>query len=196
MLISSIWQDHCEIDVLQGNDSVTIDDDVDGQFINVSSSKMEEDHVSLCLRVPELFHVRIEANHLDLRIKNKIHGDVSVISSTGRIEVDKIRGMALDIECPNSDVIVNKTIEGNISINSKSLSAKMVNGENVCIEAENDIQIGAVYGTMSVLKSTGAIKLDLLQGHGEVLKYTAQMIQYSPSPDSYVVHLFIHLGDK
>lgn len=60
---------------------------------------------------------------------------------------------------------INKLLEGNSFISCKSLKGKMINGDNIHINAEGGmIDIEAVYGESTNLYSTSHINVDLCRG--------------------------------
>lgn len=70
---------------------------------------------------------------------------------------------------PAGDVIVNKLLEGSSIIESKSLKAKMINGENVQLRAQGSIDVGAMYSLESALRTTkGNVHVGLMQGNTKV----------------------------
>jgi hypothetical protein len=79
----------------------------------------------------------------------------------------------INFECnlflPTGDVVVNKLLEGSSIIESKSLKAKMINGENVQLRAVGSINVGAMYSLESALRTTkGDVHVGLMQGNTKV----------------------------
>ena len=66
-------------------------------------------------------------------------------------------------------MIVNKLLEGSSINDSKSLKAKMINGESVQLKAMGSINVGAMYSLESALRTTkGDVHVGLMQGNTKV----------------------------
>jgi hypothetical protein len=66
-----------------------------------------------------------------------------------------------------ADVTVKKLIEGNSTINCRSLNAKMINGDNVVVAADN-VQIEAMYGARAGINAVNDITIGLSRGDLDV----------------------------
>jgi DNL zinc finger len=105
---------------------------------------------------------------LNLRVQNKLLGDFAVQCSGGSIVLDKLRGSNLSFNTGDSDITVNKVIEGCSSIHCRSITAQMVNGEEVRLVAKQTISVGAIYAQQAIIQSGGDCKVGLLRGSAHV----------------------------
>lgn len=68
------------------------------------------------------------------------------------------------------DVKVNTLLEGSSTIVSKSLKAKMINGEQVYLITKGSTNVGAIYAQDSVISTeTGDVFVGLMQGNIKVI---------------------------
>lgn len=174
--ISSVWEENC---------TLTVPENLKSSF--VSSYELER-HLtsivfdqevlnSLCPRgsfnvtatVPEHCNIRIKGSHVNLRLKGKIQGDVHVELDSGAIDIDKLRGN-INITNWNGEITVRKALEGNITVKSKKLVAKMINGEKIQLVAlEHEIEALYTSGRMSAdVSSYGDTVIEILQGFSNV----------------------------
>ena len=77
---------------------------------------------------------------------------------------------------------INKLLEGNSFISCKSLKGKMINGDNIHVNAEGGmINIEAVYGESTNLYSTNHINVELCRGDITVWKINNISYKYEQS---------------
>lgn len=178
--ISSAWQDHVNIEsegygeLGQGNcDSfLTIEESVEDETIAI---RCHEDRAIndksakiVKLTVPEMFNISIFAQGIQLELKNKIQGDFSLECSSGRISIDKLRGLNLQFSCGSADLTIKKLLEGNMHVRANRVSGKMVNGDIVDIKCKDSIDIEAMYAKESTLVANGDVTVGLMHGATEV----------------------------
>lgn len=168
--IVSTWENTC---------SVEYDDSSNKEILQILHLPAEEtfcveltaqtDEVNVTIRVPELFNVHVAGEELNLEMKNKFHGDFSVNSTSGQVFIDKIRGADVRIAAGASSVSIRKTIEGNtMLIQSDSLGANMIHGDELSIFCKRNVDVGALYVKESFIEAAGAVDIGLLQGSAAV----------------------------
>lgn len=171
--ITSKWQDHCQISDESHHSLYQI-------AVGKSSNSCEicyKDGDELAYKgdspekvpffdiiVPEIVNLTIVANDLDLNIKNKVMGDIDIMCSSGKINMDKIRGESLNFNCGQADIKVSKLLEGTSSIACRSFYGKMVNGENIKIISMQDVTIEAMYGDSSSINCMRNVHIDIAKG--------------------------------
>lgn len=168
--IVSGWQDHCDIET--EGPSVTILEDFHSNTLTITDTNIRggvsSQPCNITVTVPEMFNCSIQAHSLNLRVRNKLLGDFSVRCEEGSIAVDKMRGLNLLFDCKNSDITVNTLLEGNVAMACKSLQGKMLNGEDVRLEASDSVSIEAMYAEVVSLRCGGPVRVGLLRGHADV----------------------------
>lgn len=74
------------------------------------------------------------------------------------------------------DVKVNTLLEGSSTIVSKSLKAKMINGEQVYLTTKGSTNVGAIYAQDSMISTEiGDVHVGLMQGN---IKVSPNIIYY------------------
>lgn len=105
--IASAWQNHCTVEIGDGEepgDDISIEIDNSSQLLCVSALGSECRPVRIT--VPEMFDVHVTAEHVDLALTNKIQGDVSVSCTSGTVDIDKIRGMSIVLDCGKGELML------------------------------------------------------------------------------------------
>ena len=166
--IQSNWQEHCDLFISEQH-QVQVDHNDTEVRITPPQFQIRGSASSSSIRInaiiPEIFDVYVNANKLQLSMKNKVMGDICVSCNSGQVVVDKARGLDLNFDIGSANLKINKLLEGNIRINCNSLEGKMINGDAVNISCKNGIAIEAMYSKRSVLNNTvGNVSLGLMQG--------------------------------
>lgn len=93
-------------------------------------------------------------------------GDLIVIVKEGDVTIDKVRGENINIKNDQGDIKIVKLLEATKAvIQSRSLMAKMINGEFVDINTNDNISIEAMYAKLSNLSSVcGGVLVDHMKG--------------------------------
>ena len=146
VVIEKQWRDDVEVSFLDDNYEYMMEHS-QGNMLMLSvgaprTANSPDTSLHLCL--PEMFDVKLVAHSLNLRTVNKSHGNFEVSCSEGVLELDKVRGNAMTLHCGSADITVKKLLEGNSSVRCRSFDAKMVNGDEVNILCEGDMNIGAI----------------------------------------------------
>jgi hypothetical protein len=137
--ISSAWQDHCYVSCSENVQVV----ENDGTMGIVKSEK--QDAVEVHATVPEIINLVIRAQNLKMVTKNKLAGDLFLSCNSGSVCLDKIRGDRLDLNLGEAALEITRVLEGNASIASGSVKAKMVNGDNLRFDVLGRVDLGSVY---------------------------------------------------
>ena len=171
--ITSKWQDHCQISDESHHDLYQITN-IDKSSNSCEICYKDDESASkggspekvpfFDIIVPEIVNLTIVANDLDLNIKNKVMGDIDIICSSGKVNMDKIRGESLNFNCGQADIKISKLLEGTSSIACRSFYGKMVNGENIKIISMQDVTIEAMYGDSSFINCMRNVHIDLAKG--------------------------------
>ena len=169
--IVSGWQDYCDIE--SNGPSITILEDTESNTLTITDKNFRggipSQPCNVIVNVPEMFNCNVNARSLNLHLRNKLLGDLHIRCDTGSITVDKVRGSNLLFDCGNSDIHVKTLLEGNVVMACKSLEAKMLNGENVSVNALERLDIEAMYIEDASLSSTGGdIRVGLMRGHVDI----------------------------
>mmetsp|Transcript_9578 Transcript_9578/g.15912 ORF Transcript_9578/g.15912 Transcript_9578/m.15912 type:complete len:493 (+) Transcript_9578:62-1540(+) len=169
--IISQWQDHCDLSFDEDYYHMDFDEDQTAETLNITPKLLKgtgSRASKFTVTVPEYFNVAIDGINLDLSMINKIQGDVSVRCHSGVITVDKLRGHVIEMLCGEGDITVKKLIEGNSCIRSRSLDAKMINGDEIDVRASH-VSIEAIYGAKTHIAATENITVGLSRGHIEAM---------------------------
>jgi hypothetical protein len=172
--ISSRWQDHCDLH-WDGDYALSFHEDVGsgtGGSLTVTATDPSgtgggSKKSVIEIFVPEYLDISIEGNELDLRMKSKIQGDIAVSCSSGNMVVDKLRGALIDLQCGEADLTVRKLIEGNSFLRCRALSAKMINGDLVDIQATH-VSVEAIYGADTSISASDDVVVGLSRGNIQV----------------------------
>ena len=176
--ITSVWQDHCEVhwqsEEERNSGAVTVtegDDDFVHITFNDSKQLQPEQKTKIDLRVPEMVNIYMRGINIDLEMKNKIQGDLSVETQRGSIVLDKVRGQFIDLQIGEATLNVKKVIEASaLNIQCSKLDAKMINGDLIDVHCSKGIQVGAMYSKEARLVSCQGITLRGLHGNVQVSK--------------------------
>ncbi|KAJ1435876.1 hypothetical protein B484DRAFT_417014 [Ochromonadaceae sp. CCMP2298] len=163
--ITSRWQDHCDLSYEDGDYSLRFHEDADLGSLTVTATGTggPRRESAIEIFVPEYLDISIDGNELDLRMKSKIQGDMAVSCTSGSVVVDKLRGEVIALQCGEADLTVRKLIEGNSFLRCRSLSAKMINGDLVNIEATH-VSVEAIYGADTTISASDDVTVGLSRG--------------------------------
>lgn len=174
--ITSVWQDHCEVhwrsEEEKNSGAVTVTEGDDGSaYITFDGSKqLQHEHKSaIDIRVPEIVNIYIRGVHMNLEMKNKIQGDVSIDTQKGSVALDKVRGENIDLLIGDATLNVKKVIEASaLNIRCSKLDAKMINGDFIDVNCTGGVQLGAMYSKEARLVSSKGVNLRGLHGNVQV----------------------------
>ena len=176
--ITSVWQDHCEVhwpseeDRKKGTVVVVEEDDSVAHITfndNDSKQLQPEQPIGINLYVPEIINIHIKGKKVDLEVKNKVQGDISIETQQGSVVVDKVRGENIDIDIGEATLNVKKVIEASaLNVKCSTLDAKMINGDLIDVNCTGNIQMGAMYSKDARLVSGQGIQLRGLHGKVQV----------------------------
>lgn len=165
--IVSAWQDFVVLDCdISTFNELNIVNQTDSQILTISPKSNSIGKFRLT--VPQSIDLAIAGDELQCSIKNKVEGDVSIECNKGSIDLDKVRGMNVVLHLGHAALNVEKLLEGNVSIVASSVSAKMVNGDNVQMSSAGDIKVGAIYAEQCRVHSSGHITLGGMKGQATV----------------------------
>jgi len=171
VVIEKQWRDDVEVSFLDDNYTYSLEQIQDDMLVLSVGSPRTADSAdtSLHLCLPEMFDVKLVAHSLNLRTVNKSHGNFEVNCVEGVLELDKVRGNEVSLNCGSADITVKKLLEGDSSVTCRSFDAKMVNGDKVNIFCEGDIKVGAMYAKLISAKAVqGSVSLGSVHGNATV----------------------------
>lgn len=140
---------------------------------------------NIVIEIPELCNLSVDSQHLDLLIDTKFHGNFSVTSTSGLIDINKIRGAKIVVNAPFSNFKVKK-IEGNASIAAGNFTAKMLYGDNMNVSSDGDLSIGAMYTKTSYLHSVRNLTVGHMQGYAQVNRIFFELLSHSCVFHAYI----------
>ena len=160
----SQWQDYIEIESSVGFDAVV---DEESQVMSIGRGEAGS---FLRIITPEITNVFVRGGEIDLSLVNKFEGDISIECTGGRVQMDKVRGMNINLDCGEAALVSKKLIEGDkVDISCGKMKAKMVNGEAVkLVSNPGGIEVGAAYINRLDVTGTKDVKIDLLNGESRI----------------------------
>ena len=167
--VVSQWQDHCDISY---DGDVSHEVDVEGQVLSVKEGSSPSSSSVVRVVTPETINVFVRGDTLDLKLQNKMEGDIHIACEKGAVRVDKIRGMSISFECGEASLESTKLVEGDtVNIVCGDFYGKMVNGENVSIKSggPGGVSIKAVYANRFAITAASDVQIDLLNGESHVV---------------------------
>lgn len=121
--------------------------------------------------IPGKFDVDVEVEDGGVEVREKIEGDVRILSGNGGIDVDQVKGTYIDIESKEGDVKAG-VLQGNLSVRSRAGVVELgrVQGPNVKIACDgSDVRVNALYATRATIRTReGGVKLEGAQGHTRI----------------------------
>jgi hypothetical protein len=99
-------------------------------------------------------------------LHDQIYGNLHIENNAvdTPITIDKMKGSEISIYNPMGNIQIKKVLEGNIFLACSNISGKMLNGDNIAVQANEEINIEAMYGGDTRLESANMLKLGLFKG--------------------------------
>lgn len=117
--------------------------------------------------IPGKFDVDVEVEDGGVEVREKIEGDVRIMSGNGGIDVDQVKGTYIDIESMEGDVKAG-VLQGNLSVRSTDGIVELgrVQGPNVKVVCGgSDVRVNALYASRATICTReGSVKLEGAQG--------------------------------
>jgi hypothetical protein len=115
--IKSKWQDHCNIEIFDNLDegfSFDVQKDQETLVVSKPSEYLADEKCAkrIDIIIPEYFNLLLNCNEANINIFGKIQGDVIIRNVNGTINLEKCRGMNIDIDSSNGLLAVSKYLEG------------------------------------------------------------------------------------
>ena len=157
----------------------------------------EDDSFKLEINLPEhsnfSFLNTIEDLHTNIKVPRKLEGDVTLETSKGDIEINKLRGENIHVETEDGELSVSSVIEGSQFLMGNNVKAKRLMGKSVHVETcydpyymdnntatsvpenptKGNIDIDALYGGSYHLMGSyfGNINVGTVQGAMKIISY-------------------------
>ena len=165
--IHSVWKEGCTLEhtqqsiahIKQSYENNILSIDVTDDFASYDSN--------IKLFVPEHCNISLKGGNMLLNTIKKIQGDIDIDIKEGTINIEKLRGECVKINLAEGEINVSKVLEGNIKINCEHFKAKMINGNNVLINAI-EAEIEAFYSQHAEINTYGDANISLLTGQCKI----------------------------
>ena len=169
--IKSSWQDHVDLSCNEALLDVHLSEE--DQTLTLSKNESSDmdigEAVVVELTTPELINLYIYGLYSDIKIENKIEGDVMIQCESGDINIDKVRGKNIAIKTTDANITSRKLIEGaDVLVKGGTINAKMINGDSVKILSESTIDVGAMYTRSLTMISKKDVNIGLMNGNAYV----------------------------
>ena len=163
--VVSQWQDHIEVHNSEKFETVV---DKESQVMSIQCG---DDESFLRVITPESINIFVRGQVMNLSLRNKIEGDIEVNCTGGSVNIDKVRGMTVNLDCGESSLVSKQLIEGDsVDIKCGEMKAKKLNGESVkLVSNKGGINVGAAYINRLDAKSRGDVTIDLLNGESNLV---------------------------
>ena len=164
--VTTAWQDFCSLPEHQLNSwkrSVT----TESSNIVVFSAVESKDELALDLVVPEYMSVEIYGGIISLNVPKKLQGDLIVLIYSGSVHLYKVKGSHIDLQCGDGEIHVEKALEGNVTVVAGTFNAKMLNANDVKINAKL-LTIYALYCRFAQIQAKENVSIGLLKGSATV----------------------------
>ncbi len=168
--LTTVWQDHIEVVNNKLDCNVKFEENVIDNSLTIISSEQtnsqtNKSSIDIAVKCPELCNISIKSHELNLKVNNKLHGDVNITCIGGTISLDKIRGHNLNFNCSDTKITVHKLIEGNINIKGCSkFDSKLVNGDLINVDCAGSVTVGAVYSKNATFYAETNINIGSIHG--------------------------------
>jgi hypothetical protein len=117
--------------------------------------------------VPENCDIDLRGNLISVRLINKVHGNLTIISgSESQVHLDKCRGDHIQIQA--GTIVIKECLEGNPILQCKSLRGKLINANLFEVQAER-LNLEALYARHAKLTIRDDATMHVLRGSCEVV---------------------------
>lgn len=122
-------------------------------------------------QIPGKFDLDLEVSSGAVTIDDVFEGDVKLLVSDAEVNINKLKGMYIDIEAEDADISAG-TIQGNLSVRTGAgdVDVGRVQGPSLkLVTGTGDIQTRALYADYAMVRSvSGTVRLNGAQGYTKV----------------------------